>query len=177
MSISLFLSPERILFGWGSVEKTGEEALRYGNKALLVSGKSSSRTSGALTAVLAALAASGIEVTLFCEVESDPSVHTIATGAALARQTGASVIVALGGGSPLDAAKAIALMGLPIVLSNVWQAADSGHVGYAFRRFAPLLVTLDPCKSPEPVTHKGQEFNYCLEGSMLVASSCCHSTS
>ena len=38
--------------------------------------------------------------------------------------------------------KAIALMGLPIVLSNVWQAADSGHVGYAFRRFAPLLVTL-----------------------------------
>ena len=87
MSISLFLSPERILFGWGSVEKAGEEALRYGNKALLVSGKSSSRTSGALTAVLAALAASGIEVTLFCEVESDPSVHTIATGAALARQT------------------------------------------------------------------------------------------
>ena len=39
---------------------------------------------------------------------------------------------------------------------------------YANRKIEPLLVTLDPCKSPEPVTHKGQEFNYCLEGSMLV---------
>ena len=110
MSISLFLSPERILFGWGSVEKTGEETLRYGSKALLVSGKSSSRANGALTTVLSSLTASGVEVTLFCEVESDPSVHTVTTGAALARQTEASVVVALGGGSPLDAAKAIALM-------------------------------------------------------------------
>jgi len=38
MSIDLFQSPERLLFGWGSVGKTGEEALRYGAKALLVSG-------------------------------------------------------------------------------------------------------------------------------------------
>lgn len=38
--------------------------------------------------------------------------------------------------------KAIALMGIPIVLSNVWQAADGGHVRTALRRFAPLLVTL-----------------------------------
>ena len=38
--------------------------------------------------------------------------------------------------------KAIALMGIPIVLSNVWQAADSGHVVYALRRFATLLVAL-----------------------------------
>ena len=38
--------------------------------------------------------------------------------------------------------KAIALMGIPIVLSNVWQAVDGGHVGYALRRFATLLVAL-----------------------------------
>jgi uncharacterized membrane protein YfcA len=38
--------------------------------------------------------------------------------------------------------KAIALMGIPIVLSNVWQAADSGHVGSALRRFGPLLAAL-----------------------------------
>ena len=38
--------------------------------------------------------------------------------------------------------KAIALMAIPIVLSNVWQAADSGHVAYALRRFATLLVAL-----------------------------------
>lgn len=38
--------------------------------------------------------------------------------------------------------KAVALMGIPIVLSNVWQAADSGLAGYAVRRFAPLMITL-----------------------------------
>jgi uncharacterized membrane protein YfcA len=38
--------------------------------------------------------------------------------------------------------KAIALMGIPILLTNVWQAADGGHVGYALRRFATLLVPM-----------------------------------
>ncbi len=110
MSIDLFQSPERLLFGWGSVEKSGEEALRYGTKAMLVSGKTSSRASGALDAVCASLKSAGIAVTLFCEAESDPSVRTITAGTALAREIGAEVIIALGGGSPLDAGKAIGLM-------------------------------------------------------------------
>jgi len=38
--------------------------------------------------------------------------------------------------------KAIALMGIPIVLTNVWQSLEGGHVGYALRRFAWLLVPL-----------------------------------
>ncbi len=110
MSIDLFQSPERLLFGLGSVGKTGEEALRYGSNVLLVSGKTSSRASGALDAVCASLKSAGIAVTLFCEVESDPSVHTVTVGATLARDSGADVVVALGGGSPLDAAKAISVM-------------------------------------------------------------------
>ncbi len=39
---------------------------------------------------------------------------------------------------------------------------------YAKRKIEPLLVTLDPNKSPGLVSHKGQEFNYCLEGQMKV---------
>lgn len=39
---------------------------------------------------------------------------------------------------------------------------------YAKRKIEPLLVTLIPGKNPELVTHKGQEFNYCLEGRMKV---------
>jgi uncharacterized membrane protein YfcA len=42
----------------------------------------------------------------------------------------------------IPTAKAIALMGIPIVVSNLWQAADSGHVRYALRRFAPLMIAL-----------------------------------
>lgn len=39
---------------------------------------------------------------------------------------------------------------------------------YANRKIEPLFVTLNPSKSPELVSHKGQEFNYCLEGRMVV---------
>lgn len=39
---------------------------------------------------------------------------------------------------------------------------------YRNRKIEPLLVTLTPGNSPELVTHQGQEFNYCLEGKMLV---------
>lgn len=39
---------------------------------------------------------------------------------------------------------------------------------YSNRKIEPLLVTLNPDKNPELVTHKGQEFNYCLKGRMKV---------
>lgn len=39
---------------------------------------------------------------------------------------------------------------------------------YAKRKIEPLLVTLKPDNNPEMVSHKGQEFNYCLEGRMVV---------
>jgi len=39
---------------------------------------------------------------------------------------------------------------------------------YSNRKIEPMLVVLDPNNSPELVSHKGQEFNYCLEGQMQV---------
>lgn len=39
---------------------------------------------------------------------------------------------------------------------------------YVQRKIEPLLVTLDPKNKPELVMHNGQEFNYCLEGKMMV---------
>jgi quercetin dioxygenase-like cupin family protein len=39
---------------------------------------------------------------------------------------------------------------------------------YSNRKIEPMLVVLDPVNSPESVSHKGQEFNYCLEGRMQV---------
>lgn len=39
---------------------------------------------------------------------------------------------------------------------------------YSGRKIEPMFVVLDPCSSPGLVSHKGQEFNYCLEGRMRV---------
>ena len=112
MAIDVFQAPGRIIFGWNSVEKVGEEALKFGSKALLVTGRNSSRVNGSLAAALTSLQTAGVAVTLFCEVDSDPCVQAITDGAARARECGADVIIALGGGSPLDAGKAIGLMSL-----------------------------------------------------------------
>ena len=112
MTMDVFQAPGRIIFGWNSVEQVGAEALKFGSKALLVTGRNSSRANGSLDAVRTSLQAAGVAATLFCEVDSDPCVQTITAGAARARECGADAIIALGGGSPLDAGKAIGLMAL-----------------------------------------------------------------
>lgn len=112
MTMDVFQAPGRIIFGWNSVEQVGAEALKFGSRALLVTGRNSSRANGSLDAVRTSLQAAGVTATLFCEVDSDPCVQTITAGAARARECGADAIIALGGGSPLDAGKAIGLMAL-----------------------------------------------------------------
>ncbi|WP_243312453.1 iron-containing alcohol dehydrogenase family protein [Fundidesulfovibrio agrisoli] len=105
-----FLSPPRIVYGPGSLSCLGGEAAKLGRKALVVTGRGSSAKSGSLEKVRQALLGGGLEVTVFAEVEPDPSVATVEKGVALARERGCDLIVALGGGSPLDAGKAISLM-------------------------------------------------------------------
>lgn len=110
MSDFIFQVPPRIVFGAGSARKIGEEAARLGNTAMIVTGRSSTTRTGALDKVVASLEAVGLTAITFAEVESDPSVATVEKGAALARDKNVDVLVALGGGSPMDAAKGIAIL-------------------------------------------------------------------
>ncbi|MBD3387560.1 MAG: iron-containing alcohol dehydrogenase [Candidatus Altiarchaeales archaeon] len=96
--------PTKVHFGAGAVE--GLEDVVGGRKTLVVAGKSSMRRIGLLDRVLEILADD--EVAVFEEVESDPSVETVDEGVKSAE--GAEVIVALGGGSPMDAAKAMSVV-------------------------------------------------------------------
>ena len=95
-------------FGWGAVEKIGEEAAKLGRRALLVTGRSAMKRSGIADRVTKLLSAAGVSVVLFGEVESDPSTRTIDRGAGIARAEGCDLLIGLGGGSPMDAARAIA---------------------------------------------------------------------
>ncbi len=105
-----FLCPTFIRFGNGVLETTGQEACKIGRKVLLVTGKSSSKKSGGLKRVEELLEKEGLQVVLYDQVEQNPSVETVEAGAGVARQAGCDLIVALGGGSPLDAAKGIAVL-------------------------------------------------------------------
>ncbi len=108
-TFSYFL-PVNINFGWGKVGSVGELTKPYGNKALIVTGRSSAKKSGLYDLVKDSLAISGISSVLFDEVEANPLTTTAEKGACKAREEACDVVVAIGGGSVLDCAKAIAFL-------------------------------------------------------------------
>ena len=102
--------PTKILFGAGELSNLHREALP-GKKALVVisSGKSM-KQNGYLDRVYAELEKAGAEHVLFDKILPNPIKEHVMQGAALAKQEGCDFVVGLGGGSSIDAAKAIAVM-------------------------------------------------------------------
>ena len=79
-----------------------------GKKALIVTGRSSAKKNGSLDDVCEALASQETGWSLFDDVEENPSVETVVRAALFGKKEGCDFVVGIGGGSPLDAAKAIA---------------------------------------------------------------------
>lgn len=95
----------RIIFGRGTLDGLGAIAREFGQRALLVTGRHPARAEG----VRERLVAAGLAVHLF-PVPGEPTTDDVARGAAEARAAGIELVVAAGGGSALDAAKAIAAL-------------------------------------------------------------------
>lgn len=113
-----FYMPVKVVFGAGSITKVGEETAALGAKALIVTAVESMRRLGFTAMVEESLSAKGIPYALFEEAETNPSTGTVERGAALARSAGCDVVIGLGGGSAIDAAKAVASaagLGRPIL--------------------------------------------------------------
>ena len=109
MEFNYFL-PVNIVFGSGKVLETGELTRPYGKKALIVTGKSSAKKSGLYDKVNDSLKAAGLETVLFDKVSQNPLTTTAQEGADFAKANGCDVVVAIGGGSIMDCAKAIAFL-------------------------------------------------------------------
>lgn len=104
-----FFVPSRIMFGNGALDELKDRALP-GKKALLVTScGSSAKRSGALDKVLAALEKQGCTYALFNKIGANPDLPTVNEGARLAEKEECDFVIALGGGSVMDASKAIAL--------------------------------------------------------------------
>ena len=107
--ITVWSFPTRVVFGAGSVQKVGEEAKRLGaTRALIVTDKGVVR-SGLCEPVRASLREAGLEVVVFDDVLGNPIEKNVHDGVAAFRAAGADLIVALGGGSPLDVGKLVRL--------------------------------------------------------------------
>lgn len=100
--------PVNLIFGRGTINRIGEITAQYGKKALIVTGTGSTKKSGLLDKTVSLLEAAGVKSEIFDRVTQNPLTTTVYVGAALAAGTGCDVVLGLGGGSIMDAAKAIA---------------------------------------------------------------------
>lgn len=100
-----FSTANRILFGPGVSSQLGTLAGALGGRALFVTG----RQQGAAAPMLADLGAHGLEVLPF-SIDREPTTHRVQQGVQLAREAGCDLVIACGGGSAIDAGKAIATL-------------------------------------------------------------------
>lgn len=104
-----FLTPAKIISGVDALEATGPELARMGKKALVVSDGMMSKL-GNLAKVTDTIAAHGAAVSVYAEVNSEPTDLIVVAGVEQYRREDCDFLVAIGGGSPLDTMKAIAVL-------------------------------------------------------------------
>lgn len=104
-----YYMPTRIFFGAGSVKKLSRAPLPAG-RGLLITGGSSTTKLGYVDKVCAALAEAGHEMTVYRDVQPNPTIENVRECAAIAREQECTFVVGLGGGSSIDTAKAAAVM-------------------------------------------------------------------
>lgn len=88
--------PTKVFFGSGCVSENGAELKALGSRAMIVTGKHSSRINGSLAAVEQALQANGQTYVIFDEIEENPSVETVAVAAGIAVKEQVDFFVAVG---------------------------------------------------------------------------------
>lgn len=133
MSWQSFL-PGHIYFGNNVIKETPDIFKGLGSKALIVTGQGgSARRIGALDDICQALQQVKAKWEVFDQVEANPSIATVRAGAKLAQSCGADFIIAIGGGSPMDAAKAIAVLALNDI-------TDDEMLKLQFKEVLPLVA-------------------------------------
>lgn len=103
-----YYNPVKVVFGEGTLEQTGAYASLYGQKALLVTYRENAFFTEPLARLRASLEAHGVACAEYPGVTANPLLCQAEEGVRLCRDTGAQVVIALGGGSVMDCAKIIA---------------------------------------------------------------------
>jgi alcohol dehydrogenase class IV len=134
LTTNTYRFPVQVVFGEGCLKETGAFVGNFGKHALLVTGSGPTSHGTAVDTLHGVLGGAGISVSHFARVEADPSVETVEKGLISAREQGCDFVIALGGGSPMDAAKIIAAR-----LNNEGDIASWEGLGRIPRRGRPLI--------------------------------------
>ena len=106
----LLYMPTKVYSENNCVKNHGKELASFGKKAMIVTGKHSARKNGSLQDVEDALKQENISYVIYDEIEENPSIETVMNARNIGLQEKIDFVIGIGGGSPLDASKAIALM-------------------------------------------------------------------
>jgi 1,3-propanediol dehydrogenase len=109
MNISKFVTPE-IIFGCGSLSQIGESALRLGASKAFVVSDADVIKAGWVELAIGYLRQAGLETEIFSDLTTNPKDHEVDKGLAQYLRSGCDAIIAVGGGSPTDVAKAVAIL-------------------------------------------------------------------
>ncbi|NLU53243.1 MAG: iron-containing alcohol dehydrogenase [Clostridiaceae bacterium] len=128
-----FMLPGKTYIGSDALKESEADLKGLGKKALVVTGKNVTRT-GAVQTLTSTLSNCRIDSVLFNDITGEPTVEMIEAGVKRYKETGCDFIIGIGGGSPLDSAKAIAAM-------TVLEGRISDYVGKETEgEFPPIVL-------------------------------------
>jgi alcohol dehydrogenase class IV len=105
-----FLMPTHVIFCKNCIAKNKSEFGKLGHRAFIVTGKASALKSGALEDVVKSLSYCSIPFLVYNGVLPNPNITNVREAALMARDFKADMIIGIGGGSPMDAAKAVSIL-------------------------------------------------------------------
>lgn len=108
MNNFVFDMPIKVHFGTDALEKIGEEAKKYGKKVLITYGGGSIKRNGIYDKVVEQLKSVDMEVFELSGIEPNPRIESVREGANLAKKENIDLMIAIGGGSTIDATKFMA---------------------------------------------------------------------
>lgn len=117
-----FKVPQDIVFGVGSLKRLPELLEKSGSKKMMVVSDRGLEKLGVVQKVLDIVETEGIETVSFLDILPNPTVDMVNAATKVYKESGATSIVALGGGSPMDVAKAVSPASLPIYSDRLAQA-------------------------------------------------------
>ncbi|MDI3480418.1 MAG: hypothetical protein PWQ97_73 [Tepidanaerobacteraceae bacterium] len=123
--ISSYAQTNPTIYGIGSVKMSGPKAAEFGCKKVLIVTDDGVTKAGIVDKVKESLDAAGVRYAVFDKVPQDPPDYIVNEGGEFARSEKVDGIVAVGGGSPMDAAKAInVLINNPLPISQYYASMD-----------------------------------------------------
>ncbi len=140
--------PTRLIFGPGCSRRAGDELKRLGGNKVLVVTDRGVRGAGLLAGALEGLASAGVGYSIFEDVESDPPIQCVQQAAVLYRQEGCDCLLAVGGGSSIDTAKAAGA----VVANPTVDIRDMEGRGKIANRIPPLVAVPTTCGTGSEVT-------------------------